>query len=68
MALQTLAGSVSAFFALESFDQRRGVAIYALRVVNRTASALVCRTWIVSRYGDAMLAYPVSLEVEPLID
>jgi len=66
MALQTLAGSVSAYFALESFDKRRGVAIYALRVVNRTASALVCRTWIVSRTGDAVLAYPVSFEVEPL--
>ncbi len=66
MALQTLAGSVSAFFALESFDRRCGVAIYALRVVNRTAAALVCRTWVVSRDGDAMLAYPVSFEVEPL--
>ncbi len=66
MALQTLAGSVSAFFALESFDRRRGVAIYALRVVNRTTVALVCRTWIVSHEGDTMLAYPVSFEVEPL--
>jgi hypothetical protein len=66
MALQTLAGSVSAFFALESFDRRRGVAIYALRVVNRTTTALICRTWVVSREGDAMLAYPVSFEVEPL--
>ncbi len=66
MALQTLAGSVSAFFALESFDRRRGVAIYALRVVNRTTAALICRTWVISRDGDAMLAYPVSFEVEPL--
>ncbi|HVR46018.1 MAG TPA: hypothetical protein VMT95_05225 [Candidatus Binatia bacterium] len=66
MALQTLAGSVSAFFALESFDRRRGVAIYALHVVNRTMAALICRTWIVSREGDAMLAYPVAFEVEPL--
>jgi len=66
MALQTLAGSVSAFFALESFDERRGVAIYALRVVNRTTAALVCRTWVLSRNGDATLAYPVSFEVEPL--
>ena len=66
MALQTLAGTVSAFFALESFDERRGVAIYALRVVNRTASALICRTWVLSRSGDAALAYPISLEVQPL--
>jgi hypothetical protein len=66
MALQTLAGTVSAFFALESFDERRGVAMYALRIVNRTASALICRTWILSRNGDAALAYPVSFEVEPL--
>lgn len=49
MALQTLAGTVSAFFALESFDERRGVAIYALRIVNRTASALICRTWILAQ-------------------
>jgi hypothetical protein len=66
MALQTLAGSVSAFFALETFDRRRGVAIYALRVVNRTTAALVCRTWVVSHDGETMLAYPVSFEVEPL--
>jgi hypothetical protein len=66
MALQTLAGSVSAFFALEHFDQRRGVAIYSLRVVNRTSSALVCRTLVISRDGDAALAYPLLIEIEPL--
>src|SRR5581483_6420584 len=65
-AMQTLAGSVSAFFALEHFDRRRGVATYLLRVVNRTAAALVCRTWVVSRSGDTLLAYPVVFEVEPL--
>jgi hypothetical protein len=65
-AMQTLAGSVSAFFALESFDRRRGVATYLLRVVNRTHSTLICRTWVISRSGDAALAYPVLLEVEPL--
>jgi hypothetical protein len=65
-AMQTPAGSVSAFFALEGFDRRRGVAIYALRVVNRTSSALICRTWVVSRAGDAVLAYPLSFEVAPL--
>jgi hypothetical protein len=66
MALQTLAGTVSAFFTLESFDRRRGVAIYALRVINRTPEALVCRTWVLSRDGQAALAYPVLLEVAPL--
>jgi hypothetical protein len=64
--LQTMAGSVLAFFALEHFDRRRGVAMYALRVVNRTASALVCRTWVVSRGGDMMLAHPILVEVAPL--
>lgn len=66
MALQTLAGSVSAFFSLESFDRRRGVAIYTLRVINRTPAALICRTWVMSRAGDAVLAYPLLLEIEPL--
>ena len=64
--MQTLAGSVSAFFALENFDRRRGVATYVLRVVNRTNAVLVCRTWVVSRAGDTLLAYPVLFEVEPL--
>jgi hypothetical protein len=65
-AMQTLAGSVSAFFALENFDRRRGVATYVLRVVNRTNAVLVCRTWVVSRAGDTLLAYPVLFEVEPV--
>ena len=65
-AMQTLAGSVSAFFALENFDRRRGVATYVLRVVNRTSALLVCRTWVVSGAGDTLLAYPVLFEVEPL--
>ncbi|MGA8575028.1 MAG: hypothetical protein WB609_04975 [Candidatus Cybelea sp.] len=64
-AVQTLAGSVSAFFTLEGFDRRLGVATYALRVVNRTASALVCRTWIISCAGDAVLANPLFVEVAP---
>ena len=63
--MQTPEGSVSAFFSLETFDRRRGVALYALRVINRTQSALVCRTWVISRYGDAMLAYPALFEVAP---
>jgi hypothetical protein len=64
--MQTLAGSVSAFFALEAFDRGRGVATYALRVVNRTHSTLFCRTWVISHGGDAVLAYPVLFEVAPL--
>ncbi len=64
-AMQTPEGSVSAFFSLETFDRRRGVALYALRVINRTQYALVCRTWVISRYGDAMLAYPALFEVAP---
>ncbi len=65
-AVQTPAGSVSAFFALESFDRRRGVATYVLRVVNRTQSTLICRTWVIERGGDAALAYPVLFEIAPL--
>ncbi len=65
-AVETKAGSVSAFFALESFDRHRGVALYALRVVNGTASVLVCRTWLVSRTGDAAFAHPLCIEVPPL--
>lgn len=64
-AMQTATGCVSAFFTLENFDRRRGVATYALRVVNRTKSALVCRTWILSGNGEAVLAYPVIFEVAP---
>jgi hypothetical protein len=64
-AVQTAAGGVSAFFALEGFDRRRGVATYALRVINRTKSALVCRTWVLCSNGEAVLAYPAFFEVEP---
>jgi hypothetical protein len=64
-AVQTAAGGVSAFFALEGFDRRRGVATYALRVINRTKSALVCRTWVLCNSGEAVLAYPAFFEVEP---
>jgi hypothetical protein len=65
-AVQTLEGCVSAFFALDGYDRRTGVANYALRVVNRTRSALVCRTWIIAHSGDAMLAHPILIEVAPL--
>ncbi len=65
-AVQTLEGCVSAFFGLDDYDRRGGVANYALRVVNRTRSALVCRTWVIARSGDAMLAHPILIEVAPL--
>ncbi len=64
-ALQTPAGAVSAFFVFESYDRRRGVAIYGLRVVNQTASALICRTWVVTNAGDAVAAYPLHFEIKP---
>jgi hypothetical protein len=41
------------------------VATYALRVINRTKSALVCRTWVLCNSGEAVLAYPAFFEVEP---
>lgn len=66
IGLQTPAGCVSAFFALDAYDRRSGVATYALRVVNRTTSALICRTWIVAQTGDAVLAHPILVEVAPL--
>lgn len=65
-AVQTLEGCVSAFFALDGYDRRSGVASYALRVVNRTRSALICRTWVIARSGDAVLAHPILIEVAPL--
>jgi hypothetical protein len=65
-ALQTAAGCVSAYFELESFDRRRGVALYALRVINRTKGVLVCRTWVLADDGDAVLAHPTSFEVAGL--
>lgn len=63
--LQTAAGSVSAFFAMVNFDRRRGVATYGLRVINRSKSALICRTWILGKLGETILAYPTLFEVEP---
>lgn len=65
-ALQTPAGTVSAFFALEGYDRRHRVATYALHVVNGTKSVLLCRTWVVSRSGEPVMAYPVPFEVGPL--
>ncbi|MGB6951192.1 MAG: hypothetical protein WBE15_04525, partial [Candidatus Cybelea sp.] len=64
--MQTASGCVSAYFELESFDRRRGVALYGLRVINRTKGALVCRTWVLADDGDAVLAHPAFLEVAPL--
>jgi hypothetical protein len=61
-------GAVYAFFSLESVDRRRGIATYALRVTNRTGSALVCRTWILSRNGVALPAYPEPIEIEARSD
>ena len=63
---QTPEGCVTACFALESFDRKRGVATYVLRVINRTTSVLFCRTWVVSEGGEPILAYPMIYEVRPL--
>lgn len=64
-AIQTPSGGVSAFFALEAFDRRLGLAIYSLQVTNFTAATLICRVWAISRNGQATLAYPVLVEVLP---
>jgi hypothetical protein len=64
-AVQTQNGSVSAVFTLAKFDRRRGCATYALRVVNRSRSALVCRTWVITGKGEAVVAYPVLFEIKP---
>jgi hypothetical protein len=63
-AVQTRSG-VAAFFVLESYDRRRGVATYALQVVNETQARLVCRAWVVTRSGNAALAHPAMFEIEP---
>lgn len=62
--MQTRSG-VSAFFVLESYDRRRGVANYALQIVNETPARLACRAWVVTRTGNAALAHPALLEIEP---
>jgi hypothetical protein len=62
--VQTRSG-VAAFFVLESYDRRRGVAMYALQVVNETQARLVCRAWVVTRRGNAAFAHPATLEIEP---
>ncbi len=64
-ALQTASGSVATSFSLVGYDHRRGLATYALRIVNRSQTALVCRTLVISRNGEAMLAYPVLFEIQP---
>ena len=63
--VQTQTGSVAVLFALESYDRRQHVAIYSLRVFNDSNALLVCRVGVVSQQGDAALAYPVPLQVEP---
>ena len=63
--VQTQTGSVAVLFALESYDQRQRVAVYSLRVFNDSNALLVCRVGVVSQQGDAALAYPVPLQVEP---
>ncbi len=35
-------------------------------MINGTKSALLCRTWVVSRNGEPVMAYPVPFEVGPL--
>jgi hypothetical protein len=37
-----------------------------LHVINGTKSVLLCRTWVVSRSGEPVMAYPVPFEVGPL--
>ena len=63
-AVQARSG-VAAFFVLESYDRRRGVATYALQVVNETQTRLVCRAWVVTRHGNAAFAHPATFEIEP---
>ena len=65
-AIQTPGGNVTALFALEGYDRRHRVATYALHVVNGTHSVLLCRTWVVARNGEPVMAYPVPFEVGPL--
>lgn len=52
-------------FVLESYDKRHRFAIYSLRIANYSATALICRIWIVAHDGSAAPAYPVSVEIAP---
>jgi len=64
-AVQTLSGTVTALFVFETYDRRTSVALYGLRVVNQSASTLICRIWAVTRSGAPVLAYPVPFEIKP---
>jgi hypothetical protein len=64
-AIQTLTGTVAAIFAFESYDRRLKVAAYSLRVMNSSASAVICRIWAIDEHGVASLGYPLPIEVEP---
>jgi hypothetical protein len=64
-AVQTLSGTVTALFVFETFDRRTGVALYGLRIVNQSASTLICRIWAVTRSASPVLAYPLHFEIKP---
>jgi hypothetical protein len=55
--------AVYAYFVLEKTDAFRGIATYVLRVSNRTDAALLCNTWLISRAGETMSAYPHPIEI-----
>ena len=64
-AVQTLSGTVTALFVFETYDRRTGVALYGLRIVNQSASTLICRIWAVTRSASPVLAYPLHFEIKP---
>lgn len=62
-AIQTATGSVAVIFALVDYDKRLNAAAFSLRVINKSDTTLVCRVWAITRYGEALFAYPPPFEI-----
>jgi hypothetical protein len=58
-------GDVEGYLALAGCDKRAGTASYALRIVNQSAHALRARMTCAKLRGEAVLAYPLDVQVAP---
>ena len=58
-------GKVAAFLAYAGYDRKTGVASYALRVLNDSASPVSAQLWCVMRDGTQRSASPLTFKVAP---
>lgn len=58
-------GEVEGYLALAGCDKRAGTASYALRIVNQSQHLLRARMTCARLRGDAILAYPLDIQVAP---